>query len=372
MHILDTGILNQSEPGTLRATLSFPTIAALSNGTLLAACRSGADKDSADGTIEFCRSTDGGATWSAPHRPFGSTLVRGVKGSLRVCNLTEHALGKLIAGIVWIDRETYPGRGLFNPDTEGCLPMAILLADSEDFGETWSPLRDVPMPEEFGPAGITNPILPLADGSMAMSVEESKSYEDDSRWMQRVVMFHSTDAGRTWGPPSIAGFDPTGRIFNWDLRTGVAPDGRVVTFAWTYNSETREYLNVHRRISTDNGRTWSPAEDLGFTDQAGHPAILPDGRVVLPWVDRFGTQTIRARVAPSVDAPFEPESEVVIYRHREGAISDTDQAGALGLAVWSFGLPFADPLPNGDVLVVYYAGTETEMDIHWARIRVDG
>ena len=163
-----------------------------------------------------------------------------------------------------------------------------------------------------------------------MSVEESKSYEDDSRWMQRVVMFHSTDAGRTWGPPSIAGFDPTGRIFNWDLRTGVAPDGRVVTFAWTYNSETREYLNIHRRISTDNGRTWSPAEDLGFTDQAGHPAILPDGRVVLPWVDRFGTQTIRARVAPSVDAPFEPESEVVIYRHREGATSDTDQAGALG------------------------------------------
>ena len=32
--------------------------------------------------------------------------------------------------------------------------MANLLADSEDFGETWSPFREMPMPKEFGPAGI--------------------------------------------------------------------------------------------------------------------------------------------------------------------------------------------------------------------------
>jgi hypothetical protein len=47
-----------------------------------------------------------------------------------------------------------------------------------------------------------------------------------------------------------------------------------------------------------------------------------------------------------------------------------DKDGALGLSVWSFGLPFADRLPDGDVLVVYYAGSEEAMDVRWARLKV--
>ena len=47
-----------------------------------------------------------------------------------------------------------------------------------------------------------------------------------------------------------------------------------------------------------------------------------------------------------------------------------NQGGALGLSVWSFGLPFADLLPNGDVLVVYYAGSEAAMDVRWARLKI--
>ena len=167
----------------------------------------------------------------------------------------------------------------------------------------------------------------------------------------------------------IAGFDPTGRIFNWDQRAGVAPDGRIGTFLWTYDNKTQTYLNMHRRISADGGRTWSEAEDLGMTDQAAHPAILPDGRTVLSWVDRFNTQSIRARLAPSIDGDFDPASEVVLYEHE--ALTSNDPRGALGFSVWSFGLPYAETLPDGDVLVVYYAGTESAMDIHWTRLSVD-
>ena len=100
--------------------------------------------------------------------------------------------------------------------------------------------------------------------------------------------------------------------------------------------------------------------------------MLPDGRVVLAWVDRFQTATIRARLAPAVDASFDSDSEVVVYQHRDATADDTDAAGALGLSVWSFGLPYAEALPDGDVLVVYYAGTETAMDVHWSRLRADG
>ena len=371
MLIVGAGILNRSEPGTPRATLTFPTVVPLSNGTLLATCRSGSTKDCDDETIEFCRSTDLGASWSAPCRPFQAPAVRGVRGTLKVCYVTEWAPGRLIAAFLWVDRETYPGQRLFHSETEGCLPMTVLLADSDDLGETWTQLREVPMPDELGPPSLTNPILVLDDGTLVMSIESNKTYHDVSKWKQKVVLRHSTDAGRTWGPPRVAGFDPSGRIFNWDQRAGVAPDGRLVAFLWTYDSQTRSYRNIHRRISADGGHNWSGAEDLGFTDQPAHPAIMTDGRVVLAWVDRFQRQAIFARLTAAIDTSFDPDSEVVLYRHVDATHGDTDQGGALGLSVWSFGLPYADVLPDGDVLVVYYAGIETEMDIHWARIRVD-
>jgi hypothetical protein len=38
--------------------------------------------------------------------------------------------------------------------------------------------------------------------------------------------------------------------------------------------------------------------------------------------------------------------------------------------VWSFGLPFAEVLPGGEVLVLYYAGEPTALDVRWARLAV--
>jgi hypothetical protein len=271
---------------------------------------------------------------------------------------------------MWVDRTTHPGQPLFNAETEGCLPMAVLLAESSDEGVTWSDWRHVPMPEEVGPPSLTSPVLKLANGELALSIETNKTYHDRRKWYQKVVFFHSADGGETWGAPAIAGFDPSGRIFNWDQRCGVAPDGRIGVFLWTYDTEAARYLNIHRRISSDHGYTWSPAEDLGITDQAGRPAVLPDGRVVLPWVDRFQTHSIRARLAPDIASPFDPASEVVIYDHAQPVQQDESMGDLLAeMSLWTFGLPYAESLPDGDVLVVYYAGNDKTLDIHWARLR---
>ena len=83
-------------------------------------------------------------------------------------------------------------------------------------------------------------------------------------------------------------------MYNWDQRAGVMPDGKIVTFTWYYDSHSGTYKNIQRRISDDEGLTWTAPEDLGIKDQASIPAILSDARIVLAWVDRFDTQTIRA------------------------------------------------------------------------------
>ena len=385
MQIIDSGILSRGQPGTPRAILTFPTVIALEDGSLLASYRTGTTKDSDDETVEFVSSLDSGRTWSEPWKPFENPTLDGLSGSLRVCYLTELSPGHLLGAALWIDRTTYPGGMLFNEETEGCLPMSVLLAESDDNGASWSPWRLVPMQAEIGPPSLTAPVLMLADGSLALSIETNKQYNDASPWMQKVVFLHSQDhqgiTGRQgsggkpavdqrWGEPVVAGEDPSGRIFYWDLRCGVAPDGRVAIFSWTYDTVATRYLNIHRRISADNGHSWTEAEDLGFADQAARPAMLADRRVLLPYVDRFGTRSIRARLAPAIDAHFDPATEVVLYQQEQASGEQTDSTGELlgEMSLWTFGLPYAETLSDGTALVVYYAGTDETMDIHWARI----
>ena len=374
MKIAEGTILSAGEPGTRRAVATFPAFAVLADGSLIASYSIGSGKDTDDLTIELRRSTDNGSTWSDPVTPF-ETSLDGRRGALKAAPITHLDGDHLIVAALWIDREAFPGKPLFNQDTEGCLPMAILVADSPDAGRTWTQFRRVPMPADVGPPSLTNAILRLADGRLVLSVESNKEYLDPAPWFQRVVHLRSGDKGRTWSQPVTVCADPTGRIANWDQRGAVAPDGRFVTFTWTYDFEAAEYRNIHRRISSDGGATFGPAEDLGIADQPGHPAILRDGRLVLPWVDRFGTGSIRARAAATIDGPLEESSEVVV--HQPGSDRSADEGATVGdalveMGTWTYGLSYAEALPDGDVGVVHYAaGTAGGTDIRWARLRLD-
>ena len=370
MHLVASGILSQAERGTTRASLTFPTVTSLADGTLLATLRAGDEKDSALERIEFYRSRDGGAAWSGPVYPFVPPQIDGKGGTIKLCYLTELRPGHLIAAAMWVDRASYPGQPLFNAATEGCLPMAILVADSRDNGMTWTDWRRVAMPDEIGPPSLTSPLLKLADGRLAMSIETNKPYLDRSKWLQKAVFLYSADEGFSWSAPVTAAEDSSGRIFNWDMRCAVAPDGSIATFAWTYDTATTQYINIHRRVSRDGGASWTAPEDIGVSDQAARPAILSDGSIVLAWVDRFGSRSIRARQALDVAAPFPASSEVTVYQHPkpEAASADTgDMLASMGL--WNFGLPYAEALADGDAMVVYYAGEAGALDVRWARLR---
>ncbi len=378
MKIVETGVINRGELGGQRAVSSFPSVTVVDDQTLLATYRvgstkdygAGPTKDSEDQSTELRWSTDLGRTWSSPVSPF-SQLVDGVRGTPQVCYVSNLGGGRLIAASMWVNREAYPGKRLFNPRTEGCLPALILVADSHDSGRTWSPQRVVPTPPEIGPPSLTNPIMRFADGTLVLSIETNKSYHDMSPWHLRVVYLYSKDDGKTWSAPVTVAEDPSHKIFYWDQRAGVAPDDALVTFSWTYQRQTNSYLNVYRNISRDHGKSWLGFEDLGFTDQPSRPAILPDGKAVLAWVDRFKTSSIRARLCGRIDAPFSKDTEVVLYEHKGSETTGDDTAELVRQIVhWSYGLPYAEALPNGEVLIVYYAGTNTCMDCRWARLKV--
>ena len=378
MRVAGRSTINPADPGTSRAAATFPAFTTLADGSLVATYSIGSTKDSDDLTIELRRSHDGGTTWGDPVTPFETRLL-GRSGSLKVAPITRLDGDRLIVVALWIDREAFPGQPLFNPETEGCLPMTIVVADSVDAGQSWSTWRMVPIPPDVGPPSLTNAIVRFPSGRLLLSVETNKPYLDDSPWFQRVVHLWSDDDGSTWSAPATVVADPTGRIANWDQRGAVAPDGRLASFAWIYDFAAIAYLNIRRRISADEGRTFEEPTDLGFADQPGHPAILPDGRVVLCWVDRFGSRSIRARMAASIDGPFDPDSEIVLYEAaRRGpasgpASNETTGEALVDMRSWSYGLVYADALPGGDVGVVHYApGSAGGIEIRWLRLAVDG
>jgi len=369
IEIIESGILAYGDSGTGCATYTFPSVVSLSNGVLLATCRAGSTKDSEDETIEIYQSDDSGRTWREGKKLFSDVKVNEKKGSLKVCYLTEIKKGHLIAACMWVDRQSYPNKPLFNEETEGCLPMKILLSDSFDDGKTWTPLRVVSLPERLGPPSLTGPILKLKDGSIALTIETNKRYQDGSKWHQKAVLIHSLDQGVTWEKPITICEDVSGKIFYWDLRTGVDTKGRIVAFSWTYNSETNNYLNIQRLISSDHGKTWSEPEDIGVTDQPSHPAILKNGTIVLAWVDRFNSQSIRVRISKNIEHAFEENTELVLHTQKK-VTSGIAHTGELlsEMSLWSFGLPYVEVLPDNDVMVMYYTGTEKILDIHWVRI----
>jgi hypothetical protein len=371
MKLLGTGTMAAGIPRTSHACYTFPSVVGLADGTLLATARHGAGKDGDDEAIAVFAERGDGQGFVPYHPVPPAPLLDGSRGTLKLTYLTELSPGNLLAAAMWVDRTAYPGQPLFNAATEGCLPMAILLARSADNGQTWSAWRQVELPADLGPPSLTSPVLRLGNGHLGMSIETNKTYLDGGIWHQKAVLLTSADEGESWSAPVVSAEDRNGRIFNWDLRIAAAPDGTLVSFAWTFDREAGAYRNIHRRISHDHGQSWTEPQDIGIADQAGRPAILSDGRMVLAWVDRFGSRSIRARAAEQVAAPLTAESEIVLYALEPAPAASTDASLGAALAemeLWSYGLPSATALPDGTVIVVYYAGSSACMNIRWARL----
>ena len=123
-----------------------------------------------------------------------------------------------------------------------------------------------------------------------------------------------------------------------------------------------------------------PPTDLGFADQPGHPAMLADGSVVMAWVDRFGTRSIRARRvrdcrwavrARQRDRPLRGDA-----RGGRGPASSERRRPAtrsIEMQGWSYGLATPKRCPAGTSgWSTMRPGPGGGIDVRWVRLGVDG
>ena len=373
MRVIDRGLVFLGEDGSDCSSACFHGVCVLPSGRWLVGFRASPKKsDAFPQCVLVTWSDDEGKTWSRPTEPCASQTVFGVPGVWRAGQPT--ALGGQCVAMVlyWVDASK-PERPFFNEQTEGLLDSRIFLTLSEDAGETWSTPRLLDTAPFTMPTPITGPILLLADGEWALQFETNKHYDDTSVWHHKSVLMYSRDGGQTWPGFAEVAADPEARVFYWDQRPGVLANGSILDLFWTFDRQKAVYPNIHARASEDNGRTWSELWDTGVPGQPAPPVFLSDGRIAMPYVDRQRTPTIKLRVSTDRGRTWPASSELVLDdrldRAQESGKSSMQDAWS-EMAAFSVGLPTTARLPDGDVLVVYYAGPKTDhTGLYWVRLR---
>ena len=250
--------------------------------------------------------------------------------------------------------------------------MRTWFCQSRDGGLSWSDYRFMDGEPYHGPLAITGPVLVLDDGRLACQFEVNKPYEDTRPWRHAAAWKISPDGGHNWPEHVEVANDPTGRVMYWDARYVFGAKGYVMAAFWTYDRQQQRDANIHLSESRDGGRTWSEPRDCGLVGQVCHPVLLGGDRLLLVYVDRFRSPTIRAALSNDLGRSF--VADLVVYQHpvaqREQG-EDSDPAAYLqDMELWTFGRIEAISAGDGTVWLVYYAGNAQATSIHWARLQV--
>lgn len=371
--IVGSGTVHVGKKNTDHQSCTFPGICVLPNGRWICSFRAAPTKKSSVGQHALISwSDDHGQSWCEPFNPFVPPKIADKPGLFRGVHLTALGEHRVLATLCWVDH-SLPSLPFFNEETEGLLDTRVFFARSDDDGKSWSEPKLMDTSPFNVPTAITGPALILSTGELVCQFELNKHYYDTSVWRHSSVLMFSKDEGKTWLEHVITSNDPSNRIFYWDQRPGVLTDGRILNLFWTYDNHDTAYLNIHARESLDNGRTWSEMWDSGIPGQPASPVSILDGSIALVYVDRTDSPVIKMRISSDHGRTWLDSTEIILYQTSPSTQTrkkTSMQDAWAEMGAFSVGLPATALLENGDVLVVYYAGPETDQtDIQWVRIK---
>ena len=198
------------------------------------------------------RSTDAGATWSAPYRvPLNS----------------PHGPITLSDG-----RVIFAGKRLWHQKRR------IGVADSHDDGRTWRWIAEIPTRDgdDFGEYHE----LHIAEGTSGRLLVHIRNHNEANE--REILQTESEDGGLTWSTPHAIGV--------WGLPSHLLRlgDGRLLM---SYGHRRQPFGN-QARLSEDNGDSWSgpmTISDDGEGGDLGYPSTveLDDGSLVTIWYEQM-------------------------------------------------------------------------------------
>lgn len=377
MHVTASGLVHDSRqaPAHQRST-AFTDIALATDGTILVTFRAGSDRDSIDGHILLYAGNGLDGKWALINDGYcKGDWEDGTPGEVKTFSIFETRPGVLTATGLWVDR-TDPSLPFVNQRNQGILPMRIYHTTSTDGGRTWSPRRRMDVHPHLGASPVTEANIALPNGVLVQPYETWKEFHDDGPPDQGAYLRLSRDDGETWPEYATMAKHPSGGKYYWDVRVAKHPEtGRFVGTYWTHDPTLATDIDIHISWGSPDGMSWTEPVGTGVSGQHCMPIPLGGDRVLFVYPDRRTINGIGASLSDDFGETWDAAPQLTVYHSAEGI-----ESGAHGkrtqrelwddMMAWRFGHPRGVLLPNGEVLVVFYAGDGEYMDIRWARIAV--
>ena len=375
MEVVGSGVIwdARSAPVNERSASATSAIR-LSDGTVLATCRLGTDREGPDGHTGVFASTDRGETWELRYLSLPEREWDGWPGETRGWYIAELTPGVLTASVLWTDR-TDPADPWVHPVTQGLLGMRVYQLISTDGGRSWPERRRIDLSPHQG-ASSTGPVIELAGGVLAQPFEHWKARLDPEAGRPAAWLRLSTDGGATWPDDVLVAHHPDDAIYYWDQRLEQHPDdGRLVNMFWTRDVAAALDIDVHIAWGTPDGRDWTVPVGTGLPGQHCQPISLGGDRLLAVYSHRGDPPGIRAALSEDFGRTWDRASEIVVWASDAGGEPGAGRPRSQDeywndMGAWQFGHPRGATLPDGEVLVVFYGGSGATRSARWARLRV--
>lgn len=178
---------------------------------------------------------------------------------------------------------------------------------------------------------------------------------DPDRLGEKVVLFSTTDGGKTWPNIYTVFSDPDKKKGFFEQKLVRLDENRLLAVAWTVTLEDYNDLENHFAVSKDNGQTWSSARSTGIQGQTMTPIPLGGDRLLLLSNRRYGKQGVVMYLARFSEDKWAVESENMHWDANASRSKSTEKISGIGaFDDFAFGLPSAIKIDDNTFLAVHW------------------
>ena len=354
MRLEFSSVIYENPLPQLRSVMStFPGIAQLPSGRIIAVYTLGEAFESIDGTAYISFSDDGGKTFSAPRR-----ILDKSEEKIRMTDYAKPTVtpdGKIIIFGYRYFREN-PDLPLGNAENGGTLPDEIFMLESHDEGGNFT--KPAVIPSTFGNSvEASAPLYVLSDGSLATPITCFPDWSGnlDSRLCGRLLI--SRDGGKSFDDSTVCTAFPGDTVTCYEQRMCETESGALVVVSWNEDTKTGERMNNHITISRDGGRSFSAPIDTGVRGQATGILSLGGERVMTLHAVRRDTDApgIYAVIA-DVSCGWRVISSERVWAPKTPMVKSANMAEIFSFL--KFGQPSAIKLEDGGILMTHWTSED--------------